>query len=112
MSRMNESIELAVLGSELLGSAGESHDGGRAAKTVLHEPGLRATLIALRAGHELAEHDAPLAAHLLVVSGNVRLVAGGDSANLTTGQLTAIPHERHSLLADTDAIVLLTVRFE
>lgn len=109
---MTESIDLAALGSELLASSSDSHDGGRAAKTVLHEPGLRATLIALRAGHELADHDAPLAAHLLVVSGNVRLITGADSASLTSGQFIAIPHDRHSLVADTNAVVLLTVRFE
>ncbi len=109
---MSEPVDLASLGAELMASAGESHDGGRAAKTVLHEPGLRATLIALRAGHELAEHDAPPAASVLVVSGDVRLVTGTDSASLTTGQLAAIPHARHSLIAGSDAVVLLTVRFD
>lgn len=88
------------------------HDGGRAAKTVLHEPGLRATLIALRCSHELAEHDAPPAASLQVLSGNVRLVSATGATVLRSGQMAAIPHERHSLIADGDALVLLTVRFE
>jgi quercetin dioxygenase-like cupin family protein len=109
---MSEPIDLHTIGAELLASITDDHDGGRAAKTVMHEPGLRATLIALRAGQELAEHDAPPAASLLVVAGDVQLRTSSYTTSLTGGQLTAIPHERHSLLADTDAIVLLTVRFD
>lgn len=109
---MNRPIDLHALGAQLLASAAESHDGGRAARTVLHEPGLRATLVALRAGHELADHDAPPAASLFVVNGAVRLTTGTTATALTAGQLAAIPHERHALLADSDAIVLLTVRID
>jgi quercetin dioxygenase-like cupin family protein len=109
---MTEPIALLTVGEQLLASAAESHDAGRAAKTVLHEPGLRATLVALRAGHELAEHDAPPAASLFIVRGNIRLTSSTGSVVLTTGQLVAIPHERHSLYADSDAIMLLTVRFD
>lgn len=109
---MSESIDLETIGAELLDSTSDKHDGGRAARTVLHEPGLRATIIALRAGHELAEHDAPPAATLQIVRGNVRLVVATGTTALTAGRLAAIPHERHSLIAETDAIVLLTVRFE
>lgn len=109
---MSEPVDLATRGAELLGSASDGHDGGRAARTVLHEPGLRATLIALRAGHELADHEAPPAASLYVVSGDVRLVSPTATLTLTAGQLAAIPHERHSLVADVDAVVLLTVRYE
>jgi quercetin dioxygenase-like cupin family protein len=109
---MTGPIDLAALGADLLASCTDRHDGGRAAKTVLHEPGLRATLIALRAGRELAEHDPPPAASLLVLDGRVRLVCDADATALTAGQLAAIPHRRHSLIADSDAVVLLTVRFE
>jgi quercetin dioxygenase-like cupin family protein len=109
---MTEPIDLRLLGAELLASTSEHHDGGRAARTVVHEPGLRATLIALRACHELAEHDAPPAASLFVVSGNVRLTTATNSTPLTAGQITPIPHERHALIADIDAIVLLTVRVD
>ena len=112
-SRMTEPIDLPATRRRAARSTTEGHDGGRAAKTVLHEPGLRATLIALRAGHELAEHDAPPAASLFVVSGDVRLRSidrrpGADRR----ASWSPIPHERHALLADSDAIVLLTVRFD
>ncbi|PZS26603.1 MAG: hypothetical protein DLM58_20385 [Pseudonocardiales bacterium] len=105
-------VDLAALGATLLAATGEDHAGGRAAKTVLHEPGLRATVIALRAGHELAEHDAPPAATLYVHTGQVQLRSDGREQVLTVGQLIAIPHERHSLFAKTDAVVVLTVRYE
>jgi quercetin dioxygenase-like cupin family protein len=110
--QLSAPTDLHALGAQLFASSAESHDGGRAATTVLHEPGLRATLIALRAGHELAEHAAPPAASLFVVSGEVRLTSSTNATALTAGQLIAIPHERHSLIADSDAVVLLTVRFE
>lgn len=109
---MDDGVDLTTLGAQLLGSTADGHDGGRAAKTVLHEPGLRATLIALRAGHELAEHDTPPAASLLILTGDVRVTTPTSATALTAGQLVAIPHERHALVADTDAIVLLTVRFD
>ncbi|HEV7202957.1 MAG TPA: LuxR family transcriptional regulator [Jatrophihabitans sp.] len=109
---MTEAIDLVILGEELLATTSDGHDGGRAARTVLHEPGLRSTLIALRAGHELAEHDAPPAASLQVVLGTVHLVSGDDTMALAAGQLVPIPRQRHSLVADSDAVVLLTVRFE
>jgi quercetin dioxygenase-like cupin family protein len=109
---MTEPIDLHTVGTELLASVTDDHDGGRAAKTVVHEPGLRVTLIALRAGHELAEHDAPPAATLFIVAGDVQLRTSTSATRLAAGHLTAIPHERHSLLADSDTIVLLTVRFD
>ena len=109
---MSGTVDLQAMGTELLRTTSDGHDGGRAARTVLHEPGLRSTLIALRAGHELAEHDAPPAASLQVVLGSVRLVAGDEDVALAAGHLAPIPHERHALIADTDSVVLLTVRFE
>lgn len=113
MTEANESVDLAAIGQELLTEAGGGDgSGARAARTVLHENGLRATVIALRAGHELAEHEAPPAATLFVHSGQVQLRAGDDNRTLAAGSLTAIPQQRHSLLADSDAVVLLTVRFE
>jgi quercetin dioxygenase-like cupin family protein len=107
---MNQPVDLTVLGAELLANIDQNDHGGRAARSVLHEPGLRVTVIALRAGQELAEHAAPAAATLHVHSGRVQLRAEATTQVLAAGQLTVIPHERHSLVADTDAVVLLTVR--
>ncbi|MFF5715562.1 cupin [Streptomyces buecherae] len=85
----------------------ESH--GRSAHLFLHDGPLRQSLIALVTGTELDEHNAPPAASLQVLHGHVRLT-GSESGDcdLIAGQLQAIPHERNSLLAVEDSVVLLT----
>lgn len=70
---------------------------------------MRATVIALAAGAELAEHESPPAATLHVIVGETRLSAAGRAVLVGDGEIVAIPSERHSLSAITDAVVLLTV---
>ncbi|MBL6277517.1 cupin domain-containing protein [Micromonospora fiedleri] len=82
---------------------------GRSARTVHGGAGLRQTLIALVAGQSLAEHDSPGDATLQVLRGRVRLVAGDSSWTGGAGELLAIPDARHSVHADEDSAVLLTV---
>lgn len=100
--------DLDQLGSDLLGQA-RSSSAGRAATTVLSGSSMRATLIALTEGTELAEHDAPPAATLQVVSGRVRLHADSEEWMLDAGQIAPIPPRRHGLAAMSDSVVLLTV---
>ncbi|MEV7690644.1 cupin domain-containing protein [Streptomyces bungoensis] len=84
---------------------------GRSAETLYggHENTLRQTLVALRAGTELAEHENPGEATLLILHGRVTLRSGEDSREGTTGDLLTIPPARHSLHALEDAAALLTV---
>ena len=84
---------------------------GRSAHTVYggHEQVLRQTLIALTAGTSLSEHENPGEATVQVLSGRVRLLAGGDSWDGREGDLIVIPAARHSLHAVDNAVVLLTV---
>lgn len=84
---------------------------GRAARTLYggHEKTLRQTVIAMTEYHELAEHQSPGEATLLVLEGRVRLTWGNATAEGEKGDLLMIPPERHSLAALTDAAVLLTV---
>ncbi|MFG6444810.1 cupin domain-containing protein [Microbacterium sp. P07] len=84
---------------------------GRSAKTVYggHEHLLRQTLIALRAGEQLAEHENPGEATLHVLTGRVTLTAGEVFWNGSPGDLLTIPDERHALDAIEDSVILLTV---
>ena len=109
MTRMQKmSLQALARGQLELAAAAPS---GRSAHTVYggHEHGLRQTLIALTAGTSLAEHDSPGEATLHVLSGRVRLHAGGDSWDGRDGDLIVIPAARHSLEAVDNAVVLLTV---
>lgn len=108
------SVNLPVLGEDLLVKAHTARS-GRAAETVRgHGDRLRQTVIALTAGTELADHDSPEAATLQVIIGRVRLTVpepGDDQAELSlrAGDLADIPPVRHGLHAESDAVVLLTV---
>ena len=84
---------------------------GRSATTVFggHEKALRQTVIALRAGTTLAEHQNPGEATVHVLLGRVRLSAGEDSWDGRQGDLIVVPDGVHALEAIEDAAVLLTV---
>jgi quercetin dioxygenase-like cupin family protein len=91
--------------------AARAASSGRSAHTVYggHEHMLRHTLVALRAGSSLDEHENPGEATLQVLHGRVALVAGDNRWNGSPGDLITIPDSRHSLEAVEDSVVLLTV---
>jgi quercetin dioxygenase-like cupin family protein len=102
-------VDVDQLSAELLDRAarGSAH---RAASTLPHPvDGLRQTLIALLGGAELGEHESPGPASLLVLRGRVRLLAGEETVELGAHEFTPIPDRRHSLHAEEDSVVLLSV---
>lgn len=105
-----ESISLTDMAEEKLAEARRANS-GRAAQTVhggrAHE--LRQTLLALAAGHELAEHDSPGEATAQVLHGHVRLSTKTEAWEGKAGDFVTIPPERHALAALQDSVVLLTV---
>ena len=102
-------VDLAVLAAELLDTAAAAH-AHRAARTLPHPvDGLRHTVIALTAGSALDEHESPGSASLLVLRGRVRLVTGDDGTDLGEHEISPIPDSRHSLHAEEDSVVLLSV---
>ena len=105
-----ESISLTKVVDEQL-EAAKGARAGRSAQTVRggRDHSLRETVIALNAGTELAEHESPGEATLQVLRGKVRLIAGDDSCECSTGDFVVIPPVRHSLAAVEDSAVLLTV---
>ena len=102
-------VDLDQLAGGLLADAA-AQSAGRAAHTLPHPvDGLRQTVIALVGGRQLAEHENPGSASLLVLRGRVRLVAGDRTDVLDAHQICPIPDRRHSLHADVDSVVLLSV---
>lgn len=84
---------------------------GRAADTVYggHEKVLRQTVIGLRQGTQLAEHENPGEATVQVLRGRVRMAAGETSWEARSGDLLVVPDARHSLEALEESAILLTV---
>lgn len=105
-----ETVRLTELAEEHLGRAAQAK-AGRSAVTIHGGQGnhLRQTLIALRGGGRLGEHESPGEATLQVVRGSVRLHAGDETWSGEAGDLVLIPPVRHDLEAVEDAVVLLTV---
>ncbi|TXJ07661.1 MAG: hypothetical protein E6Q27_01020 [Aeromicrobium sp.] len=108
---METARSLTAIGSQLLDKA-RSVSAGRSSDTVFGgaEHSLRQTMIALTAGSKLADHESPGDATLHVLVGSVVLTGGprGDVAG-SAGDLLVIPNARHGLVAESDAVVLLTV---
>ena len=106
-----EVVPLRTFGDRLLDEA-RAAGSGRAARTIIALPGLRTTLLALAAGRELAEHQAPGSATIACLSGEATLATGDREWRLRADDAVAIPQERHRLLAERDTLVLLTVRLD
>ena len=103
-----EVVRLEEVADALLADL-QNHTTGRTALTILTGTVMRSTLIALAGGTELGEHDSPAAATLQVIRGAATLRSGERDWPLAAGEVMPVPPTRHSLRADTDAVVLLTV---
>lgn len=84
--------------------------GGRAAKTLVKEGPLRLTIMGFSAGSALHEHKAPGPITFEVRTGLVEVSAGGESSLMAAGDILVL-HDAisHSLVANSDAVVLLTI---
>ncbi|MEB3020310.1 cupin domain-containing protein [[Mycobacterium] crassicus] len=104
-------FSLTALARDQLDRAG-TESSGRSATTVVggHECVLRQTVIALREGQTLDDHDNSADdATLYVLGGRIKLTSGEDSWIGRTGDLLVIPAAVHAVSALEDATLLLTV---
>jgi quercetin dioxygenase-like cupin family protein len=105
MPRFNLLEELAQLHGEESWQRGD-----RNAKTLLKEPQLRLTIIALKSGARLDQHetDGPVTIHTL--RGNLRVTVRGDVTMLAPGQLLALEAGApHAVEALEESAFLLTI---
>ncbi|MGH3472600.1 MAG: cupin domain-containing protein [Nocardioidaceae bacterium] len=102
-------IDLSEHATDLLETARAAHS-GRAAHLLVGGPQstMTQTIIALREGAVLHEHNNPGEATVYVLDGRVRLSTGGETAEAGRGALLNIAPEPHSLEAVGDSVVLLT----
>ncbi|MGO1285266.1 MAG: hypothetical protein ACTHUU_09130 [Brachybacterium sp.] len=80
---------------------------GRHADLLIHDGPLRQTVIALKKGTELPEHNSPPAASIQVFHGSLR-VTGEEPAIIESGHIEALTHFRHAVEALEDTVFLLT----
>ncbi|MDP9846298.1 LuxR family transcriptional regulator [Streptosporangium lutulentum] len=102
-------VSLTALVRDLLKRAHEV-DSGRSATTVHggHDRSLRQTVMALRQGEHIHEHEHPGEVTVHVLHGRVRLVAGPDSWDGLPGDLLVMPERRHRVEAVQDCAFLFT----
>ncbi|WP_350257308.1 LuxR family transcriptional regulator [Scrofimicrobium sp. R131] len=103
-------VSLTELAQEQLAKAADASN-GRSAVTIYggHEHHLRQTLIAIRAGEKLADHANPGEATLQVLVGQVTVRSGSNETVLQMGEYLVIPDAVHSVHAEEDSAVLLSV---
>lgn len=100
-------LELFALADTYLAAARRSGR-GRSAEVVVHDGELRQSIIALTAGSELSEHNAPPASSLQVLRGRLRVTDDAGGAEVPAGGLHLLTHERHAVVALEDCVFLLT----
>ena len=105
-----QKISLDALARQQLAAA-VAAPSGRAADTAFggHEKTLRQTVMAFRAGTQLSEHRNPGEATVFVLRGCVRMRSGEESWQGKAGDLLIVPDGLHSLEAEEDSAILMTV---
>lgn len=101
-------MTLHAAGTDQLEAARQS-SAGRSSRTLHSGKHLRQTLIALKEGTRMAEHQSPGDATIMCLTGQVSLHCGERTVVVPEGHLIDVPAQRHDVVADTDALLLLTV---
>jgi quercetin dioxygenase-like cupin family protein len=88
----------------------ETPDGSRSPVVLYSEDEGRAVLIGLKPGQKLGDHQVKEHAYLIVVDGQARVSAGGESVEARAGTLFHFePDERHAVGSDSGARLLLVL---
>lgn len=100
MAALSDTISLAI-------DKALAAPNGRHAEILVHDGPLRQSVIALKQGVQLAEHNSPPAASIQVIRGAVQ-VTGQETVVIQEGHVEALSHQRHSVEALENAVFLLT----
>lgn len=102
---------LVDLASELASVTAKDHGpSGRLAHPLVSLPGLRVVLVSMKAGAQWSEHSTPGRITVQPLSGQVRIRWHGEEATLPPGRMLALASKvPHDVVAETDAVFLLTV---
>lgn len=83
---------------------------GRAAKTLVKEGRLRATLVALAKGTEIKQHETEGPVSIQCLRGNVEIKLDRDARELTAGGLLVLDRKvPHAVRAVRDSAILITM---
>jgi quercetin dioxygenase-like cupin family protein len=95
---------------QALGDAAANASNGRSARMLYGGPTstLTQTVIAMREGARLGDHESPGEATMLVLRGRLRVASQGQAWDAAQGDLLELPLETHAVEALTDAAFLLT----
>ena len=86
---------------------------GRTAKTLVKEGPLRITLVALRQGVSLQEHQVAGAVSIQALYGRVAVQADGSRSDLRAGQLLVLDADvTHKATAVSDCAILITMSMD
>jgi quercetin dioxygenase-like cupin family protein len=107
MTKERNMTDIELVAREHLAVAVEAPH-GRSAAMVAQEGPLRQTVLALKAGAVLGEHNAPVAGSVYVLEGSITLVSARGRVVVNENQLALVPQERHSVEASEDSVFLLT----
>lgn len=103
-------VDLGELADDLLEEARQLR-AGRSARTLTPGAGAhqKQSLLAITAGQRLQEHVAPGPTTLLGIRGSCVLSSEEGELTLTEGAWTLCPSGPHSIEAEEDSVILLTV---
>ena len=102
-------FDLKERAREILRAARETN-AGRAAETLVKEGPLRLTILGFTAGSLMRDHRAHEPASLEVIDGLVTVRTADGAEDLRSGEALVLAAQvTHSVLAKTDAVVLLTI---
>lgn len=82
-------------------------ENGRHAELLVSDGPLRQSVLALKEGTILAEHNSPPAGSIYLVKGRI-LITGEGPLEMLTGQISALTHYRHAVEALEDSVFVLT----